>query len=216
MLQYSHAGFLSQYESDLVLHIEAGVVEQSWIIDNRPGFEARKKLSEERASLFSKIYESDATEFAGKDSPSKAVTIYSAKHGNKLSEAIHHAIMQHFAQNYDPSIAGSEQDRTLRVEYENAIKLVNQARMVASTLLGIQKRGQEFSQMGIGEFFDIINFDLESLKHADDVLSSIRLPREGYARWAEANLRDMDKLVARGDFKLLGFCCGVLWALADG
>ncbi|MGC1862493.1 MAG: hypothetical protein WA733_15610 [Methylocystis sp.] len=45
-LTYVHGGFHSEYDTDLIVEIEAGAVSRQWIIDNRPGDEGRKREAE--------------------------------------------------------------------------------------------------------------------------------------------------------------------------
>jgi len=46
MLEYVHGGFLSEYERDLILEVRSGTVGKRWLVDNRPGNEARRRVCE--------------------------------------------------------------------------------------------------------------------------------------------------------------------------
>src|SRR5262249_41853586 len=46
LVNYVHGGFYSDYERDLIIEIDAGMVRRQWMIDNKCGHEARKLKNE--------------------------------------------------------------------------------------------------------------------------------------------------------------------------
>lgn len=213
VLEYVHGGFGTLHEYDLVIHIVGGRVVQSWTIDNRPGFELREHRKKEEDTLFSAVLNSAMMYPLGEQSPAIARATYSRRHGNKLNEVIHHAILQHYADKYEPSFAGSERDFTLRVEYDAAVRTYDESSFVAGLLLGLKDMGKDFLELDLGEFISIITMHIDLLKNANEIMCTIKLPEGGYDRWAEMHLRKMDELVAQEKFNLLGFCHGILTEL---
>ena len=51
-LEYHHGGFFTEYETDLIIEIQAGAVRRQWLIDNKAGFHARKQIDEVREKSF--------------------------------------------------------------------------------------------------------------------------------------------------------------------
>jgi hypothetical protein len=119
-LEYHHGGFFTEYETDLIIEIEAGAVRRQWLIDNKIGFNARKQIAEVRQKSFLSAVPPNEN---GRESeyldaieePLEAIKTLTKANTNLLHESIDHFLRAHFFLQAAGSAVMSQTDQDVRI-----------------------------------------------------------------------------------------------------
>ena len=208
-LKYVHGGFGSEYAFDLVIQIEAGIVVKHWIIDNRPGIQARKNQEKIKNTCFSALPDQQNGDALAIQDPVAALNQFSAEHGNMLSAAIRKTIMGHFKKKFIFKEVGDEADLNMRFEFDKAVHAEHRAYMSACVLISIKRKAKDYPDMDLGEYIQIMGMHISFIGDADEVLHKIDIPDHDHLDWALSNLRNMIQLASEEKFDLIGFSHGM-------
>ena len=212
ILNYVHGGFGSEYEKDLIFHIESGRVRGRWIIDNRNGFNIRQARKKIKKTTFSAVW-SELQDLA------RSGTLDLEKvRGSLFSEhlvpfEIEFKIAEKIHEKADISAEGDERDLAARYFLDKALKRVSKARLVAIGLFDLRDKASEIAVMDPALFLQTIQFDMSFLESAYDTMSSLDLPYENLPDWAETNMRQLEMLIDQEEFEAIGFSRGIIEAL---
>lgn len=220
-LEYVHGGFLTAHETDLIIEIAAGVVLRQWVIDNKPGHTARKDTSDikRKSMLAMEPYLVPGRESEYRDEikmPLEARQKSSKRGANLLHESIHYFLRSHFFRQAAGSAVMSNADQNARASFDKAIIEMNEAGMALGETIRLRDdlthHAADLCQMPLSDFAEIILMRTQYCEHASELMFRLHMPSEEKEQmeWATTNIRSAERLIAEGQFELLGVAKSII------
>lgn len=224
MLEYQHGGFFTEYETDLIIEIDAGAVRRQWLIDNKSGFNARKQIDEvEQKSFLSTVPPNEnGNESQYRDAiaePFEAIRIFTKANTNLLDESIHHFLRSHFFLQAAGSTVMSQTDQETRTAYDEAISQMDEASLAIGMTFSLRRdiASYALSEMSLRDFAEVMLMYFEDCKQASELMLDLHIPSDDKEQieWATDNIRSTVDLVAQGKFELLGAARSLVYEHAN-
>jgi hypothetical protein len=221
-LEYHHAGFLTEYETDLIIEIEAGAVRRQWLINNKPGVHAKKQAQNVRQkSLLSTVPPNEnGNESEYSDAikePLEAIRILTKTNTNLLYESIHHFLRSHFFLQAAGSAVMSQTDQEARTAYDKAISHMNEASIAIGMTISLRRDmasdAAALSELPLNDFTEIMLMKTGYCKQAWELMLDLHIPSDDKEQieWAIDKIRSTVDLIAEGRFELLGAARSIIY-----
>ncbi len=213
-LQYHHAGFLTEHESDLIIEIEAGTVRRQWLIDNTFGFHARKQADEIRKKSLQAVVApggggNEAEYREAIREPVNAAKLSAGSNVN-LHDSILYFLRSHFLRKASGFVVMSKEDQEARADCDRAISEMDEAGLAIGMTIGLRRElaadAGSLSELPLSDFAEILLMKTEYCRRALDLMQDLHIPYDDNAQigWAIDSIQSTEHLVAEGQFALLG------------
>jgi hypothetical protein len=220
MLEYHHGGFFTEYETDLIIEIDAGAVRRKWWIHNESGFNARKQIDEVRQKSFLSTVppNENGNESQYRDAiedPFEAIRTFTKADTNLLDESIHYFLRSHFFMQAAGSAVMSQADQEARTAYDNAISQISEASVAIGITFSLRRdmASGALSERSLNHFAEVMRINAEYCKRASELTRDLDIPSDDKEQieWAIDNIRSTVDLIAGGQFELLGAARSIIF-----